>query len=67
MINVNDFGNINQEIEIKLNEELVTQMQPNLFYVNDDLSAEVDTRDDLEPPAVDHGHAVAQPLGDVDP
>ena len=33
-----------REIELKLDEKIVTSLQPNLFYVNDDASAEVTTR-----------------------
>lgn len=33
-----------REIELKLDEELVTKLQPNLFYVNDDLTADVAMR-----------------------
>ncbi len=33
-----------REIELKLDEKLVTKLQRNLFYVNDDASAEVATR-----------------------
>jgi hypothetical protein len=33
-----------REIELKLDENIVTSLQPNLFYVNDDASAEVTTQ-----------------------
>jgi hypothetical protein len=33
-----------REIELKLDEKIVNELQPNLFYVNDDASAEVATR-----------------------
>lgn len=54
-----------REIELKLNEDLVTQMQPNLFYVNDDLSAEVDTRLSLHAKLYffDSGHERKMMLG----
>ena len=33
-----------REIDTTLDEDLVKKLQPNLYYVNDDPSAEVDTR-----------------------
>lgn len=54
-----------REIELKLNEDLITRMQPNLFYVNDDLSAEVDVRLNLHAKLYffDTGHDQTMMLG----